>query len=496
MALPKLYELITWVNGTTPALNEDNLNAMSQALDDIDDRVIDLAGTIMEDVPQIQEDMAILGPAVESIDENVARAEAAADSAEQYAEEIAPPIEVVKDYADIITIEDAINKPVKDLKIKIEAVQSGSGTPSPDNVRPITGHSEVKVTRAGKNLFDFNLADLKTYNTLGTWSGNAYTYNGITFTVNDDKTITANGTASGLAALYFDTNAFRAKAWGGKVLNGCLGGSTNSYYLYIAASNDGSSWAADIYQTNADLTIPSYPYYKRLAIEVKSGTTLTNKVFLPMISAEGGAFEPFVASDTFTIDLDGTRYGGVLDVDAGTLTLTHTYKEFTSTDSLTWYKVSNKLVYYTAWTKVGKACTSTGVTGSISSAYENVTKASGGLNNGEFIQNTTDVSSSMDNIIIMDERFTSAADFKASLTTPLQLVYELATPQTIQLTAEEVQLLWAYNTLWADTGDIALTYDASGVLRIANAKLDIDTFKSIVAASSDFSDFKSRVAAL
>lgn len=60
MALPKLYEQITWVNNTTPALNEDNLNTMSQAINDIDDRLINLAGTIMEDVPQIIEDMETL----------------------------------------------------------------------------------------------------------------------------------------------------------------------------------------------------------------------------------------------------------------------------------------------------------------------------------------------------------------------------------------------------------------------------------------------------
>ena len=82
MALPKLFDLITWHNNTTPALNEDNLNAMSQAIDDIDDRVIDLAGTIMEDVPQIIEDMEILGPAVQQIASNVQRAETAATNAE------------------------------------------------------------------------------------------------------------------------------------------------------------------------------------------------------------------------------------------------------------------------------------------------------------------------------------------------------------------------------------------------------------------------------
>lgn len=51
----KLYTLIEWANGTTPAINEDNLNAMSQAIDDIDDRVVELAGTIMEDVPEVKQ---------------------------------------------------------------------------------------------------------------------------------------------------------------------------------------------------------------------------------------------------------------------------------------------------------------------------------------------------------------------------------------------------------------------------------------------------------
>ncbi len=55
MSLTKLFNRIIWHNNTTPAINEDNLNAMSKGLDDLDDRVIDLAGTIMEDVPAIQE---------------------------------------------------------------------------------------------------------------------------------------------------------------------------------------------------------------------------------------------------------------------------------------------------------------------------------------------------------------------------------------------------------------------------------------------------------
>lgn len=52
--MDKLYERIIWVNDTTPALNETNLNLMSKALDDIDDRVILLGSDIIEVIPQIQ----------------------------------------------------------------------------------------------------------------------------------------------------------------------------------------------------------------------------------------------------------------------------------------------------------------------------------------------------------------------------------------------------------------------------------------------------------
>lgn len=54
MALPKLFQRIFWHNNTTPAINEDNLNSMSKAIDDIDDRVIELGSDVMEKIPQIQ----------------------------------------------------------------------------------------------------------------------------------------------------------------------------------------------------------------------------------------------------------------------------------------------------------------------------------------------------------------------------------------------------------------------------------------------------------
>ena len=43
-----------------------------------------------------------------------------------------------------------------DVTVTMEPIQEGTGDPSPDNVRPITGRDSVQVTRCGKNLLSLN----------------------------------------------------------------------------------------------------------------------------------------------------------------------------------------------------------------------------------------------------------------------------------------------------------------------------------------------------
>lgn len=82
MALPKLFQRIFWHNNTTPAINEDNLNAMSKAIDEIDDRVIELGDDVIEAVPIIVEGL-------QNLDEAVATAQSAATTATTKAGEAA-----------------------------------------------------------------------------------------------------------------------------------------------------------------------------------------------------------------------------------------------------------------------------------------------------------------------------------------------------------------------------------------------------------------------
>jgi len=69
MALPKLFERIFWHNNTTPAINEDNLNAMSKAIDDIDDRVILIGDDVVTVIPQIQAYLEQAESIVEAVEE-------------------------------------------------------------------------------------------------------------------------------------------------------------------------------------------------------------------------------------------------------------------------------------------------------------------------------------------------------------------------------------------------------------------------------------------
>lgn len=60
---------------------------------------------------------------------------------------LANKADVITDTAsgDIVSISDAASAPAESLVVTLEPIQSGSGTPSPDNVRPITGHEEVET---------------------------------------------------------------------------------------------------------------------------------------------------------------------------------------------------------------------------------------------------------------------------------------------------------------------------------------------------------------
>ena len=89
MALPKLFNRIFWHNNTTPAINEDNLNSMSKAIDDIDNRVIDLADSVTQDIPELEEDIEEVRQLVNDADALKTQVQGYADDASDSADDAA-----------------------------------------------------------------------------------------------------------------------------------------------------------------------------------------------------------------------------------------------------------------------------------------------------------------------------------------------------------------------------------------------------------------------
>lgn len=67
-------------------------------------------------------------------------------------------------------------------KVSWEPTQEGSGTPSPENIRPIHGRDSVQVERCGENLLD-----------VARIFSDKETHDAVTFTNNKDGTITVDG---------------------------------------------------------------------------------------------------------------------------------------------------------------------------------------------------------------------------------------------------------------------------------------------------------------
>lgn len=183
-------------------------------------------------------------------------------------------------YADVITIEDAVPANLADCSVKIEPVQD------------LHGYDKPWVGGAGKNEIQMTLDNLKTWNTLGTWNDNVYSYNNVTVTVNADdggnvtEIIVNTPQASAQTTFKVGTVNNIGQYW----LTGCPeGGSQDTYALFI-----NNLWVFD-YGPGANANISATG--DNVSILVANGATVSNKTFNPMLclssNPEPKVFAPY-----------------------------------------------------------------------------------------------------------------------------------------------------------------------------------------------------------
>ena len=306
------------------------------------------------------------------------------------------------------------------------------------NICPITGHDEVTVTRTGKNL----LPNIRT---------GSLTRNGITYTVNDDKSITVKGTATSLS--YFEINTTNLNTYSETLFKAGVPIYTNVEGGLPIRYTDGTY---DLIQSGVSTTPPKDIGVAYL--QVNNGVTI-DKTIYPMVclaSVADDTYEPYQGS-TYTTSLGQTVYGGTLDMVTGVLTVD---KAMVDLGTLTW-----------AYDSSNNRFSSRGIANLIRDDGSRTTamlcSAFRVLQNGEAFDINLDgviYKGGADNtLLVQDHRYTVASEFKTAMN-GVTCVYPLATPTTYQLTAQQIKTLVGTNNVWASSGDIVsikFTYETN-----------------------------------
>lgn len=186
-----------------------------------------------------------------------------------------------------------------------------------ENICPIEGYTECELEVTGKNLLQ-NKAVMP------------FILRGVTFTQNSDGSITANGTATNgdviLPLWARNTNNVHLPS-GQYTYKACpSGGSVNTFYCQLQATRDGSLYEfGSDYGEGVTANVLSTDVMQA-TIRIVSGATVNNVTFYPQLEkgSTATAYEHY-QSTTYTIDLDGTRYGGTVDLVSGEMKVTKGY---------------------------------------------------------------------------------------------------------------------------------------------------------------------------
>ena len=365
--------------------------------------------------------------------------------------------------------------PVKDLTVTIAPSQSGSGDPSPDNVRNISGWTEANISRTGTNL----------------WGGDAWYESGLGTADPENRTITAGSTSASMpivaAHVKFKENT--RYTFIVTMTSTATHGNVGYSFSYTDGTRDvlrntdiGSTKQTFVFVSNGTKTL------RGISRTQYSG----NKTFYV---DECGLFEGVVSAEQFvpyegtryTVDWTdeaGTVYGGTLDVTTGLLTVTDVLFTFNGTEN--WleagsgtgkffrYKLGgvDSFVVLTGLTALCNRYSMVAIPSTTNVGFSEVRSTS---YNGYFVYlRPADVAD-----ITVDQFKAMLADWDAN-GAPLQVTAKPAQPATYQLTPTEIDTLLGENNIWSNAGDVEVTYRADTESYVGN---QIETVEEMIAGT-------------
>lgn len=340
-----------------------------------------------------------------------------------------------------VTASNLIFKPM----IRLASITDDTYAPY-SNIRPISGHDSLSMTRCGKNLLPNN--------------AQTQTINGVTFTVNADGSVTANGTAN--ATIYYVIGTYDAQPDVSYVLSGCpQGGGMNTYNLYSKYADRDDAYAYDI-GGGVSFTAPA-SRNNMATLLIHPGVVMTDVVFKPMIrhaSDPDATYEPY-QGETYTAHLWDTAYGGTYDWSKGELMSEWKMVTLDGTESATMNNTESD--YYNRFNYYGLKETNIASSLVELSVFSHF-RTRRFHDQGSLLRNTAEMHSNefypifrVDKAWSTVEEWTSYLAAQYAAGTPVQIAYKLAAPITIRLAPQEIMPLEGMNVLISNPGNTTVS---------------------------------------
>lgn len=339
------------------------------------------------------------------------------------------------------------------VKASWEPVQEGTGTPSPENIRPIKGRDSVTVERCGENLLNPELNAYKTF-----------TPYGLTVTYIGDNKVHLKGTytaeGGGGYFVILDSNQKLLAARNLKVTGFTIEGGKQTYRLYGLRTKDETAIAM-----NADFNY---------------GDVIDMTVAIVVSREAPTTYVPYTTGQTNTLTLPETVYGGEVDAVSGEGQDTQKLVILNGTELWRSWGINahNPAItgFYTYDINDYDAKNTKGICSHLETPNQDVW---GGRNAGIGFARVGSsryfmlsmLTSSLPDISAGHE----AASLKAYLAaqndagTPVQIAYKLATPTPFTATgAQPIPALAGVNTVLTDADSATVTGRADPIKRITD----------------------------
>lgn len=321
----------------------------------------------------------------------------------------------------IATFDTDMTENLVEVKCQIVATQSGSGTPSPDNQRPITTYTEMNVSATGKNLANVpdtsNISSQTTFETIFLQAG-VYT---MSANVKNNGSVICylslrrNGVTKGIITI--NANEETTK-------NATIKLTEDSDYAIVASgSSAGCNFNISEFQLEQGDTPTTYEPYNGTTANIPFGQTVAN---------------------------------GVLDVTTGKLRVTDKVVDMGSLNwgSFTFGSNSGFRAILSDGEAVGGG---SGIGNAVCSVFPIVANSAVGASGADMVMAVGAYWTTGCNAYVVDSDYTTESDFKTGMSGN-QLVYKLATPEVIQLSSTQISALLNENNIWCDTGDTEVKY--------------------------------------